>query len=102
MRDYPHLHFSSDGSLIRVLERYFNFLLETFGGFSLGQRGVSCDNFAQEFGGLIQVLLVDPLRSGNELSGFTSPWASDIETHLDGLRESPRSPAALSMHWIAC
>ena len=46
------------------------------------------------------MFLVDPSWRGKELSGFTFPLMSVKEIHLDGLRESPSSPAALSMHWI--
>ena len=47
------------------------------------------------------MLLVAPSWREKELSGFTFPLMSVMEIHLDGLRESPSSPAALSMHWIA-
>ena len=47
------------------------------------------------------MLRVDPFRSGMEQSGVTFPLARVRETHLVGLRESPRSFAALSMPWIA-
>ena len=48
------------------------------------------------------MLRFGPFRSGIEQTGVTFPLARVRETHLVGLRESPRSLAALSMRWIAC
>ena len=47
--------------------------------------------------GCSKMLRADPFRSGMEKSGVTFSLASVRETHLVGLRESPRSFAALSM-----